>query len=69
MKKNMGSMDRIIRLILAAVFVILFATQMVTGTIAYILLGLAGVFALTSIISFCPLYTLFGLSTCPKEAK
>lgn len=69
MKKNMGSMDRIIRLILAAVFVILFATQMVTGTIAYILLGLAGVFALTSFISFCPLYTLFGLSTCPKEAK
>lgn len=69
MKKNMGSMDRIIRLVLAALFVILFATNVVTGTLGYVLLALAGIFTLTSLISFCPLYTLIGLSTCPKEAK
>lgn len=65
----MGSMDKIIRLILAALFVILFATNVVSGTVGYILVALAGVFALTSVISFCPLYTLIGISTCPKESK
>lgn len=69
MKKNMGSMDRIIRLVLAALFVILFATNVVSGTIGYILLVFAGVFALTSLISFCPLYPIFGINTCPREDK
>ncbi len=69
MKKNMGSMDRIIRLVLAAVFVILFVTNVVSGTLGYVLLVFAGVFALTSLISFCPLYPIFGINTCPKEDK
>jgi hypothetical protein len=69
MKKNMGSMDRIIRLVLAAVFVILFVTNIVSGTLGYVLLVFAAVFALTSLISFCPLYPIFGISTCPKEDK
>ncbi|MFO0356206.1 MAG: DUF2892 domain-containing protein [Sphingobacteriaceae bacterium] len=69
MKKNMGSMDKIIRLVLAALFVVLFATNVVSGTIGYILLVFAGVFALTSLISFCPLYPIFGINTCPREDK
>lgn len=64
MKKNMGSTDRIIRVLLAAVFVVLFFTGTVTGTLGIILLVLAGVFVLTSLVSFCPLYAPFGLSTC-----
>lgn len=67
MKKNMGSADKIIRLIVAALFVVLYFTGTVTGTIGYILLAFAAIFVLTSLVSFCPLYTIFGLRTCPKE--
>ena len=58
MKKNMGSADRIIRLLLAAVFAYLYFGGVVTGTLGIVLVVLGGVFALTSLISFCPLYTL-----------
>ena len=70
MKKNMGSADKIIRLIIAAIIVVLYFTNVVSGTLGIVLLILAGVFVLTSFISFCPLYAPFGLSTCQtKEAK
>lgn len=69
MKKNMGSIDKIIRFVLAAVFVILYFTNVVSGTLGIILLVLAGVFVLTSLLSFCPLYAPFGLSTCSTNEK
>ncbi len=69
MKKNMGSTDRIIRLILAAIFAYLYFGSVITGTTGLVLMILGGVFALTSIISFCPLYTIFGISTCPAEKQ
>lgn len=65
----MGSIDKIIRLIIAAVIGVLFFTNIISGTLGIILLVLAGIFVLTSVISFCPLYTLVGASTCPKEEK
>ncbi|MCW8897867.1 MAG: DUF2892 domain-containing protein [Flavobacteriales bacterium] len=67
MKKNMGTADKIIRIIIAAIIVTLYFTEMITGTIAIVLLVLSGIFVLTSLISFCPLYTLFGIKTCPKK--
>lgn len=67
MKKNMSSADSIIRLIVAAIIGILFYTNVVSGTLGIILLVLAGVFVITAIFRFCPLYTLVGLSTCAKE--
>ena len=67
MKKNMGSTDRVIRFIVAAIFFVLYFTGTVTGTWGIVLLVVAGVFILTSLVSFCPLYTPFGLSTCPKK--
>lgn len=69
MKKNMGSADKIIRLIVAAVIAILFFTNVVTGTLGIVLLVLAAVFTLTSFISFCPLYAIFGMNTCPTPKK
>ena len=63
----MGSIDKIIRLIIAAVIGVLFLTNIISGTLGVILLALAGIFVLTSVISFCPLYTLLGVSTCSKE--
>lgn len=66
MKTNMGSADRLIRIVLAIVFAALYFTGTVTGTFGIVLLVLGGVFLATSAISFCPLYTLIGVNTCKK---
>ena len=67
MKKNMGTVDRIVRLLIAAVITILYFNNTITGTLGIVLMVLAGVFVLTSLVSFCPLYTLIGLNTCPSK--
>ncbi|MBK8340107.1 MAG: DUF2892 domain-containing protein [Flavobacteriales bacterium] len=67
MKPNMGTADRIIRILVAAVIAILYFTGTVSGTLGIVLLVLAGVFVATSVVSFCPLYAPFGMSTCPKK--
>jgi hypothetical protein len=67
MKKNMGNIDRGVRILIALVVTVLFVTNVISGVLAYVLLGLSGVFVLTSLLGFCPLYTLFGLSTCPVK--
>lgn len=64
MKKNMGSADRMIRIAIAAIIAVLYFMNVISGTWALILGVLAIVFVLTSFISFCPLYTLFGINTC-----
>lgn len=64
MKKNMGNTDRIIRLVLAGVFAYLYFAGIVTGTWGIVLLVLGVVFVLTSLVGFCPLYTLVGMNTC-----
>jgi hypothetical protein len=69
MKKNMGNTDKIIRLIIAAGIAILYFSGVVTGTIGIVLLILAGVFILTSLVGFCPLYALFGMDTCPRKEE
>lgn len=67
MKKNMGSTDRIIRSLIAAVIAVLYFTGTISGTLGVVLLVVAGVFLLTSFISFCPLYAPFGLRTCKTK--
>lgn len=69
MKKNVGSTDKIVRFILAAVFAALYFSGTVTGTLGYVLLALGAIFVLTSLISFCPIYAIVGMSTCPVERK
>jgi len=69
MTKNMGKTDRTIRLVVAILFAILILTGVVTGVWAWILGIIAVIFLATSAISFCPLYTLFGISSCPREDK
>ena len=65
--KNMGSTDRIIRLALVALVVLLYLTGVIGGTLAIILGVLAVVFFATSLVSFCPLYVPLGISTRKKE--
>jgi hypothetical protein len=67
MKKNMGTADKSIRIVIAAIVVGLFYAEVITGTLGIVLLVLSGVFVLTSLISFCPLYTLFGINTCSNK--
>lgn len=67
MKANMGGIDRIVRSLIAAVIAVLFFMNIISGTLGIVLLVFAGVFLLTSLISFCPLYTLIGLNTCPAK--
>ncbi|MDQ1297274.1 MAG: hypothetical protein QG611_1256 [Bacteroidota bacterium] len=67
MKKNMGNLDRTIRLVLAAVILLLTLTNVITGTLAYILLALGIIFAVTSLFSICPLYIPFKINTRKKE--
>lgn len=69
MKKNVGSTDKVVRLVLAALFAVLYFTGTVSGTLGLVLLVLGAVFALTSFVGFCPLYSLFGMSTCPVEKR
>ncbi len=64
MKKNLSGADRIIRFILAGVVFALYYTNVISGTLAYVLMVLAVIFVATSFISFCPLYRIFGISTC-----
>jgi hypothetical protein len=67
MKPNMGTVDKAVRILVAVIIAILYFTNQITGTAAIILLILAGIFILTSFISFCPLYLPFGISTRKKK--
>lgn len=65
----MGKADKIIRTILAVIFVLLYLTDVVSGTIGLVLVILGGVFLLTSLIGFCPLYLPFNINTKEKEEQ
>lgn len=69
MKKNMGNTDRIIRLVIAGVLALLWFQNIITGTLGIVALVVAAVFILTSLVSFCPLYTLFGINSCGTKTK
>jgi len=67
MKMNMGTIDKVIRILVAFVLAILFFANIINGILGIVLLVLAGVFVLTSLISFCPLYWPFGINTGSKK--
>lgn len=66
MKANMGTLDKIIRIALAILVGVLYLTGQISGIVAIVLGVVAVIFVLTSLISFCPLYAPFGLSTKGK---
>lgn len=69
MKKNMGTSDKAVRVLIAAVIAILYFTDVISGTLGLVLLILAAVFLLTSLVSFCPLYLPLGINTCKTKDK
>ena len=64
MKKNMGNLDKGVRIIVAIAIALLYYFDMITGTLAYVLMAVAIIFLITSVINFCPLYTLIGINSC-----
>jgi hypothetical protein len=67
MKKNVGTIDKVIRIAIALIIVLLYAIGTISGTVAIVLLILSGIFILTSIVSFCPLYLPLKISTNKKK--
>ncbi len=67
MKKNMGNIDRVIRILFALVVVILAVTKVITGTGAIVLLILGAILLITSLINFCPIYLALGINTGKKK--
>ncbi|MBP7476891.1 MAG: DUF2892 domain-containing protein [Chitinophagales bacterium] len=66
MTPNMGALDKTFRILIAIIIGLLWYSNIISGTFAIILLVFAGIFILTSLISFCPLYLPFGFSTIKK---
>jgi len=69
MKKNVGTADRITRILIAVVICALYYTNVIGGTAAIVLLALAGIFVVTSFISICPIYMALGISTRGKKEQ
>ncbi|HMQ76610.1 MAG TPA: DUF2892 domain-containing protein [Flavobacteriales bacterium] len=69
MKKNVGNIDRIVRILLALVFGYLYFTGAVPELVGTVLLVLGGIFLLTALLGTCPIYSVLGMSTCPVKQK
>jgi hypothetical protein len=69
MKKNIGSIDRAVRIVIAAVIVILAFAHKISGTLEVILLIFAGILVLTTAISFCPIWWALGIGTAKKQPE
>lgn len=67
MKKNLGKADKFIRVLLALVIGFLYYKGIISGVLGIVLVALALIFVLTSLVSFCPIYALFGINTCKKK--
>lgn len=65
----MGNTDRIVRVLIAIIVATLYFTEIISGTLGIVLLVLSGVFVLTSLVSFCPIYAPFGIKTCALKKK
>jgi|WetSurMetagenome_2_1015567.scaffolds.fasta_scaffold02050_3 hypothetical protein len=69
MKKNLGTLDKALRIISAIALVALYLTGLIRGTLGIIILLIAAMFLVTSILGICPLYPLFGWNTRKKAAE
>ncbi|MCB9201876.1 MAG: DUF2892 domain-containing protein [Flavobacteriales bacterium] len=67
MKKNMGKTDKTVRLTVALALIAMYYLDILTGKLGVVALIIAVVFMLSTLIGFCPLYTLFGINTCKNK--
>jgi hypothetical protein len=69
MKANIGTIDKSVRIILAAIIAVLYFTDIISGTVGIILLVVAAILLLTSFLNFCPIWKLLGISTVKKTIQ
>ena len=69
MKRNLGGTDKIVRLVIAVVIAVLYFTEIIYGIFGIVMMVVAGILLLTSLVNFCPLYSLLGMSSCPVKEK
>lgn len=69
MNKNMGKYDKVIRIIIAIVSLALYFGNIIIGTWGIVLLIVAALMVFTSLSGFCPIYAIFGYSSCPVKEK
>lgn len=67
MKKNVGNVDKVIRLLFALIVGVLYFTNVISGTLALILGIIALMFVITSLVGFCGIYSVLGINTCPLK--
>ena len=67
MKANMGTADKFIRVLIGVLIAVLYYLNVISGTTAIIILAIGIVLLITSLVSFCPLYTLLGINTCKRK--
>lgn len=67
MNRNLGNFDRIVRVVAAAILVLLVYTGVLVGAPGIAGLVVAVVLFITALVGFCPAYRLFGLSTCGER--
>jgi len=69
MKKNVGGVDRIMRIVLAALIAVLYFMDVLYGTAGIIFLVLGAILLVTALLGRCPLYIPCGINTCLKEGE
>jgi hypothetical protein len=69
MKANIGTIDKSVRIILAAIIAVLYFTDIISGTVGIILLVVSAILLLTSFLNFCPIWKLLGISTVKKTIQ
>lgn len=69
MKKNIGIADKIVRIVIAIVLIVLFFTDIISGTLGIVALAFAGIMLATAFVNFCGLYVPFGINTCKRKIE
>lgn len=67
MKANMGTTDKFVRVLIGILIAVLYYLDIISGMTAIIILAFGIILLITSLINFCPLYTLFGINTCKRK--
>ena len=68
MKPNLNTVDRVVRFFLAIIFAVLYYQGIISGTLGIVLVVFGGILVITSFLSFCPIYRIFGISTCKTKS-
>jgi len=67
MNTNLGGLDRVVRIVAGLALILAGFMAGIAEPWNWVAMGAGAVFALTSMVSFCPLYAIFGINSCPRK--